>query len=493
MKKKGAALLLAALCGLSLTGCEMVSVNREKDRAQAIIQVGDTTLTKEQVYAEFAYQLAVSGYSVDMWDEDMDSETREYVNEQLVDFAQAKADLLTVAAICDRDYPLTEDDQKKIDEQYNEYISAVKTYLGYDEEKPEAYEGNLDEDIEAFFASQGTTSTAYKESVVLNYKYEKVREAYTETIEADETTIRQRYDEDLAEQKEAAITNTTNYETTIQQDSMGDYLLFKAKNYAVVKQVLIPYTKADAEKVSAAYEKLQEVEDELDEATQKLSSAKSKLSTAQSAFDTAKSSYDTAQQNNDADAMATHQQTMDAQLKVINEQKAIVEEQQPIVDQKTAEKEQEQKNVDAAEQAAYRNIQAKVEQMITRYKAGEDFAKLIEEYNTDPGMQSGAFASLGYTVSPNNTAYDADFAKAARALTEAGQISDPVLTVHGAHVIRAEYNLDAEVELPYETVRAIVKEQADADAQEEAWTAQVEQWRKDLDVKTWTNRLKFIK
>ena len=145
------------------------------------------------------------------------------------------------------------------------------------------------------------------------------------------------------------------------------------------------------------------------------------------------------------------------------------------------------------EQAAYKNIQAKVEEMIARYEAGEDFAKLIAAYNTDPGMQSGAFATLGYTVSPNNTTYDADFAAAARALTEAGQLSDPVLTVHGAHVIRAEYNLDAEVELPYETVRSIVKEQADADAQEQAWTAQVEQWRKDLDVKTWTSRLKFIK
>ena len=227
MKKKGIALMLAALCGLSLTGCEMVSVNREKDRAQVIIQVGDTTLTKEQVYAEFAYQLAVSGYSIDMWDEDMDSETREYVNEQLVDFAEAKTNLLTVAAICDRDDPLTEDDQKQIDEQYNEYISAVKTYLGYDEEDPQAYEGNIDEDVEAFFTSQGTTSEAYKQSVELNYKYEKVQNAYKETIEADETAVRQKYDEDLAEQKEAAITNTNNYETAIQQESMGDYLLFK--------------------------------------------------------------------------------------------------------------------------------------------------------------------------------------------------------------------------------------------------------------------------
>ena len=43
-------------------------------------------------------------------------------------------------------------------------------------------------------------------------------------------------------------------------------------------------------------------------------------------------------------------------------------------------------------------------------KDGEDFDALIEQYNTDPGMQGDTVtAKIGYVIAPDDTTYDEDF------------------------------------------------------------------------------------
>ena len=72
MKTKWTALALAMMmCMGVLTGC--VSVNRDKDKAQVVAQVGDQTLTKEQLYAKMQSYLTAYGADNDVWDEKLDS------------------------------------------------------------------------------------------------------------------------------------------------------------------------------------------------------------------------------------------------------------------------------------------------------------------------------------------------------------------------------------------------------------------------------------
>jgi peptidyl-prolyl cis-trans isomerase D len=87
-----------------------------------------------------------------------------------------------------------------------------------------------------------------------------------------------------------------------------------------------------------------------------------------------------------------------------------------------------------------------------RLKAGEDFAALAEKYSQDPET-----ASEGGLLPPleEGQSYAEEFDKAVSALAP-GQISEPVRTRYGFHLIRLENRTEAAV-LPLDEVRETVK------------------------------------
>lgn len=66
--------------------------------------------------------------------------------------------------------------------------------------------------------------------------------------------------------------------------------------------------------------------------------------------------------------------------------------------------------------------------------AGEDFETLLAEYNTDPGMQSADNAA-GYLVG-EGASFVEPFLNAALALAKDGDVSDPVQSDYGWHIIK---------------------------------------------------------
>lgn len=87
--------------------------------------------------------------------------------------------------------------------------------------------------------------------------------------------------------------------------------------------------------------------------------------------------------------------------------------------------------------------------------AGEDFETLLKEYNTDPGMQDEANAA-GYLVG-TGASYVESFLNAALALAKDGDVSAPVQSDYGWHIIK-RVSTEASHEIPY----ADVKGQLDA-------------------------------
>lgn len=81
---------------------------------------------------------------------------------------------------------------------------------------------------------------------------------------------------------------------------------------------------------------------------------------------------------------------------------------------------------------------AAVERLIDE---GVDFAELIRDYGTDPGMQLETMRINGYALCPSS-AYIEAFKKAAFALENVGDISAPVRTEHGYHIIRLVAKLE---------------------------------------------------
>ncbi|MEN6340591.1 MAG: peptidylprolyl isomerase [Clostridiaceae bacterium] len=87
--------------------------------------------------------------------------------------------------------------------------------------------------------------------------------------------------------------------------------------------------------------------------------------------------------------------------------------------------------------------------------AGEDFETLLKEYNTDPGMDNEAYAD-GYLVG-TGASFVEEFLNAALALENDGDVSDPVESDYGWHIIKR-----VSTESAHEIAYADIKETVDA-------------------------------
>ncbi len=76
----------------------------------------------------------------------------------------------------------------------------------------------------------------------------------------------------------------------------------------------------------------------------------------------------------------------------------------------------------------HENPENAIKSVLERAKAGEDFDKLIEEYNEDPGL-----TSLGYTFGPGEMVKEFETASFALSV---GEISEVVKSTYGYHIIK---------------------------------------------------------
>ncbi|MBQ9988465.1 MAG: hypothetical protein IJP30_01860, partial [Clostridia bacterium] len=263
------ALLMAVM--LLVTGCDLVTVNRERDKAQVVIQIGDTAITKEQVYAVASTELAQSGMSMDLWDENLETYMREYLDEYLMEYVDGYAEYKVAVMLCDTLCPLTEEEIRQAEENTEGLLEYVRMMLGYDEENPEAYKGDIEADMDAYLKQTfGQTVAEYKASTLESNKYAHVYAKLTEGVAAQEGAAQAQYEKDLQAQKEAFAESADEYRSAITRNSMGDYILYKPAGYAEVKQILLGYEDEDGN----AYDDLSlaknEAEEELIEAEQKV-------------------------------------------------------------------------------------------------------------------------------------------------------------------------------------------------------------------------------
>lgn len=111
-------------------------------------------------------------------------------------------------------------------------------------------------------------------------------------------------------------------------------------------------------------------------------------------------------------------------------------------------------------------------ELIQRAENGEDFEALAREYSDDPSVSRNG-GDLGFftreQVAP-------EFADAAFALSEPGDLSEPVATDFGIHIIRMEERREAGI-LPFEDVRQRLIEEARSNHANEIRRLEVERIR----------------
>ena len=94
-----------------------------------------------------------------------------------------------------------------------------------------------------------------------------------------------------------------------------------------------------------------------------------------------------------------------------------------------------QADVDVAKAAILDSLKDKIDDINTRFAAGEDFNVLIDEYNTDSGMSTDEGKAAGYIVSKDSTGYIPEFVTGTFSIAAPGEISAPVLGMYGVHII----------------------------------------------------------
>lgn len=133
-------------------------------------------------------------------------------------------------------------------------------------------------------------------------------------------------------------------------------------------------------------------------------------------------------------------------------------------------------------------VQARLDEIGAKLDAGEDFQALIDEYGEDPGMQEGSpYRETGYYLSEATTTYDPPFQAAAMALTEVGQVSEPVLGAYGFHFIRYDHDLPSG-EADFEAVKAELMESELSAKKSEAQSLAVEDWTNAATIETFVER-----
>lgn len=153
--------------------------------------------------------------------------------------------------------------------------------------------------------------------------------------------------------------------------------------------------------------------------------------------------------------------------------------------------------VEAARQAILDSRKDTIDEIMKKLADGANFEDLIAEYGTDPGMQDETNLKNGYSVCKESTTLTPEFVDAAAALEKIGDVSAPVVSNFGIHILHYLRDVPAgQLEMTEEEL-AELKEQieserinlaigelvggwvAEADI---AWTAEGEAWKFDESV-----------
>jgi uncharacterized lipoprotein NlpE involved in copper resistance len=120
-------------------------------------------------------------------------------------------------------------------------------------------------------------------------------------------------------------------------------------------------------------------------------------------------------------------------------------------------------------------------QIKERIDAGEDFEELLKEFNTDPGMSSEE-NSQGYLVG-EGASYVKAFLDAALALEKEGDVSAPVQSDYGWHIIKRMEDAKAGA-VPYEEIQQEFDAFTTNQLQSEAYQERLQNWINDSSLVT---------
>jgi len=445
MRKKTLLAVLLAMV-LVLSGCSTIIVKDQAvEDATPILTLGDEVITRKQVmntrdnvllnqyymYASYGIDPAQLGFDIN--NPDTIAAAQEYAVTALKnDMAlRAKAKELGLDA-------LTEEDNAKLQEELDKRTADDRAQVKAEFFADTELEGEaLEEAITAKMDEIGRTKDYYTELISAEIMDTKVRDYICKDVAVTDEEIQADFDSKVTADQEKYAENAGSYASA----ANGTTTLYWAPaGVRRVKQILIKFKDEDNKAIS--------------DAQAKVTAANGKITAAQSVLDDEAAAED---------AKAAAQADLDAANK---------------------ELEAAQAELDAAKKAAFANIDADADAVTEALANGEDWAKLAEEKNEDPGMKAGAVnAERGYAVAAGMTGFDAAFVDAAMALEKVGDVSGKVAgNSNGYYIIKYESDVP-EGAVALDSVKDSIHDALLSSAQDQVYDTTVAEWVEAAGIK----------
>lgn len=439
-KKCILALMLAAM--LVLSGCALVTVDEAADNARVILDVDGETVNKAVFHSMVEYQLYQnqqmnSYYQMLGLTGSFSTDENTVAQEVLASYTNSLVAKHKAAELgFDQ---MTEEENQEIQEtaekNYEELLTEIKDH--YLADSASLDEAELRQKAMEYANENGmSTLENYLDSAKIEKSVEKLRADTVKDVTYTQEELQAKLDEEAAANKTTFESNPDYYGYYLNN---GTPVYYNAPGYRMVKQVLVKFTEED--------------NTALTEKNTELSQAKTALNDAQSALTEAAE---------DADKTAL----------------------QAAVDEAQAKLDEVQAAYDALKETAYANIQAKADEIYQKAIAeGADFDALVAEFNEDTGMPAA-----GYAVREGYSFFVASFVDAAMALEKVGDVSEPVKSDYGFHII--QYSADiTEGTVALETVSDTLGAELLSEKQDQAYADALAAWVSEAKVESHLEKL----
>ncbi|NLG23906.1 MAG: hypothetical protein GX558_01010, partial [Clostridiales bacterium] len=383
---------LALVAALALSGCGMVTIDKEMEDNEPVVIINGETVTRGearplyQLYAYFYGQYYTEDSIKDMLlnvyieDKLLAQKAKEMGLDALTD--EEKAEIETAAG---------EQFESAIVEHWDHAATAEMT-------EEQARQATIDH-----LAGEGTTLAALIEDATGAKIKDKVRGQIIKDVAVTDDEVQAKYDELAVSDAEQYAGGGYAFESAV---TSGDTVVYYPEGYRTVKHILLKYTDEESLELSDLETELSDAEGEIDALTEALATPAPDATAEPEAADGAT-----------PDPAATPAPTMD---------------------ELTARKADIEQRIAAFKQKAIADRQAKVDEIMQKLNGGTSFDDLIAEYGEDPGMTQEPGMTKGYYVSAQSVAWDPAFTAGAMALQSVGEVGSPIAagSNSGIHIIR---------------------------------------------------------
>ncbi|MDO4546886.1 MAG: peptidylprolyl isomerase [Clostridia bacterium] len=421
------------------------------------------------------------GYTLD------DEATVQAIKEDILSYlceneiVMAKAEELGLTTV-------TDEERAELEEQANqEFEEVVEYYSMFFEGESEA-QTRLD--VIEYLSEQGYTLESAVESMIEYAWQDKLLDYICADLTVDEEAIREQYDELVAADEEAYSEDLYSFEYAA---TSGELIAWYPEGYRSVKHILIPFT---SEQVDALSEKQMECEDvsyyieELD--------WEAELAAEEEAADEEIEDELILESDGEADVsdeeLVGEPEPEDLEDEEFDDSELYFEYEDEsgygdmTREQLVAELARLNEELEQMQAEYYQTVEETVNEVLAKINAGEDFEALIAEYGADDGMTVEPGLSMGYPISAQSEMFETAFTQAAMALTEVGEVSQPVVGTNGVHIIKYMSDITPGP-VSYEDLRDSVEESALEVARENMYYETVAVWVEEANVVTYPERM----